>query len=88
MFCQQFKNIVRNGSRIDSIVHKVKDLTMPLITADFNLFDREYAENWKILVECFWTDMKNLEADAIRVIMHSFANLRYILGVPEILSGN
>ncbi|KAF6216101.1 hypothetical protein GE061_000439 [Apolygus lucorum] len=43
IFCRQFIDTVRDGSKIDSIVYKVKDLTMPLVTADFNVFDRESA---------------------------------------------
>lgn len=76
IFGPELKSIVNDPQQIDIVVKQVEELVLPIEHAEFNVYDKEYTENWMMIMQDFNIQVKVLEAKAKYFIDECFKILR------------
>ncbi|XP_014262519.1 dynein heavy chain 10, axonemal-like [Cimex lectularius] len=76
IFCPEFVHSVIESSPIRNIIKRIWNLTIPIKSADFDIFHYRYTTKWNRIVDDFWHGMEELEQVALGVIQHAFKHLR------------
>lgn len=74
----ELKSIISDPTQIDDIRKRVVNLVYPIRTIDFCIFNFNNKENWDVIMNDFWTEVKYLEDEAKNNINNSFSNLRFV----------
>ncbi|XP_066907626.1 uncharacterized protein [Halyomorpha halys] len=85
IFTNEFAKVVQDEIVIDTFVQRVKLLTMPLKTADFNIYDPENDVHWNLLMETFVRDLNSIQKESAQIINQSFKNLRSSVIAADLL---
>lgn len=76
IFGPELKSIVSDPQQIDIVVKQVEELVIPIEMAEFDVYDKEYKENWDMVMEGFNHQVKILEGKAKYFINECFKILR------------
>lgn len=79
VFGMELKSIISDPTQIDDIRKRVVNLVFPIRTIDFCIFNFNNKENWDVIMNDFWTEVKYLEEEAKNNINNSFSNLRFVI---------
>ncbi|XP_049877279.1 dynein axonemal heavy chain 10 [Pectinophora gossypiella] len=76
IFGMELKSIISDPTQIDDVRKRVTNLVYPIRTVDFSVFVYGNKENWDVLMNDFWNEVRYLEEEAKNYINNSFGNLR------------
>lgn len=76
IFGAELKSIINDPQQIDVVVKQVEELTENIENAEFDVYDKEYKENWDAIMQNFYQQVKVLEAKAKYFINECFKILR------------
>ncbi|KAM3960300.1 LOW QUALITY PROTEIN: dynein heavy chain at 89D [Aphomia sociella] len=76
IFGLELKSIISDPTQIDDVRKRVKNLVYPIRTIDFSVFVFDNKENWDVIMNDFWNEVRYLEEEAKNYINQSFGNLR------------
>lgn len=78
VFCVDFCHVVQDENVIENFSQRVKSLTIPLRTADFNIYDPDNDVHWNLLIETFTRELNTIEKSSLQILNNSFKNLRLV----------
>lgn len=76
MFGLELASIISDPTQIDDVRKRVKNLVYPIRTIDFSVFVFDNKENWDVIMNDFWNEVRYLEEEAKNYINSCFSNLR------------
>lgn len=76
IFGPELKSIINDPQQIDVVVKQVDELVIPIELAEFDVYNKEYMENWDIVMDEFHQQVKVLEKKAKYFINECFKVLR------------
>lgn len=76
IFGPELKSIINDPQQIDIVIKQVDELVIPIENAEFDVYNKEYLENWDIVMNEFHQQVKVLENKAKYFINEIFKVLR------------
>ncbi|XP_012151823.2 dynein heavy chain at 89D [Megachile rotundata] len=64
IFGPHLKAIISDPAQIDTVIKRVDRLTVPILEADFNIFDEFNRDNWEATMIWFYEEVRFLENEA------------------------
>lgn len=64
IFGPYLKSIISDPAQIDTVIKRVDRLVMPILNADYNIFDEFNKENWEATLSLFFEEVYFLENEA------------------------
>ncbi|KAK1133358.1 hypothetical protein K0M31_011173 [Melipona bicolor] len=75
IFGPELKSIISDPAQIDTVVKRVDRLILPILEADYNVFDEYNQENWEATISLFFEEVHFLENEAKFFIDECFLTL-------------
>ncbi|KOX73523.1 Dynein heavy chain 10, axonemal, partial [Melipona quadrifasciata] len=64
IFGPELKSIISDPAQVDTVVKRVDRLVLPILEADYNVFDEYNQENWEATISLFFEEVHFLENEA------------------------
>ncbi|KAL1116913.1 hypothetical protein AAG570_005382 [Ranatra chinensis] len=80
VFCEDYETAVVEGTSINAMSLRIRDLSRTIVAADFDVFNPDNLENWQAVMEWFDEEVLVVEDEALHLINNTFENLRCIYG--------
>lgn len=64
IFGPHLKSIISDPAQIDTVIKRVDRLVLPILNADYNIFDEFNKENWEATLSLFFEEVHFLENEA------------------------
>lgn len=85
IFGPELRSIVSDPQKIDQVSRRVEKLVYHVENADFDMFSIDCKENWEVVMNIFYKEVRLLENEAVSFIDQSFKTLRSAEGALEML---
>lgn len=76
IFGPELKSMIYDPQQIDLVIKQVEELVVPIQMAEFDIYNKEYKENWDAVMAAVYKQVHLLENKAKFFINMSFKNLK------------